>query len=134
MRDTTPEPMPDIVLSVAPPHASVSEQDISELEQLRDVLQAEVADTRVVIDVRSIPSASIGFFVPPEALLVKVLESAAGGVAGGAASYSTQRALKAIEKWRITHRITRPVRVTDHQDRETRPESDSEAEAAERPQ
>jgi hypothetical protein len=110
--------MPDIMLLVAPLRASVNEHDIGELEQLRDVLEAAIPDARVVIDVRSAPAGSIGLFIAPEALLVKILE----GVAGGTASYTTQRALKAIEKWRKDHGSSRPVRVTDDRDREIDPE------------
>ncbi len=104
----------DIAISTAPPHASVREADVEELEELKHALEAEFVDVRVQFTVRALPPGSIGLFVSPDEFLVKVLEGAAGAAGG----YAMRRTLETVDRWRAARRNPVPVKVLDEEGRE----------------
>ena len=120
----------DIAISVAPPYASMSEADVEELEELKRALEAELADVRVDIAVRAMPPGSLGLFVSPDELLVKVVEGAAGAAGG----YAMRRTLETVDRWRAARRNPTPVKVLDEEGREVGPEGENQTPGDPEPQ
>lgn len=120
----------NIAISVAPPYASVSEADVEELKELKHALETGVAAVRVHIAVRAMPQGSIGLFVSPDELLVKVVEGAAGAAGG----YAMRRTLETVHRWRAARRDPLPVKVLDEEGREIQLEDEDQTPGDSEPQ
>lgn len=108
----------------------MSEADVEELEELKRALEAELADVRVDIAVRAMPPGSLGLFVSPDELLVKVVEGAAGAAGG----YAMRRTLETVDRWRAARRNPTPVKVLDEEGREVGPEGENQTPGDPEPQ